>query len=149
MKVYLLKDLAGKGVKGDIINVSDGYANNFLIPKNFAKAITSTILSEKKTKDEAKVYHKEQEILKAKEVASFLNGKTIKIKAKAGKNGKLFGSITSKEIANMIDQQYNVKIDKRKIESDEIKNFGQFFIKIKIIKGVITNLKVFVEEDDK
>lgn len=149
MKVYLLKDLPGKGVKGDIVSVSDGYANNFLIPKNFAKAITKSILSEKKTKDEAKTYHKEQEILKAKEIAAFLDGKTVKIKAKAGKNGKLFGSVTSKEIANSIEKQHNVKIDKRKIKATEIKNFGQFLIEVKIATGVITNIKVFVEEDGK
>lgn len=146
MKVYLLKDVAGKGKKGDVISVSDGYANNFLIPKNLAVKATTTILSEKKTKDAASEFHKEQEFLNAKKVAEFLDGKTVTISAKSGANGKLFGTITSKEIANMIEKTYDVKIDKRKIETQEIKNFGQFFITIKIFVGVLAKMKVFVKE---
>lgn len=146
MKVYLLTDVVGKGKKGDIVDVSDGYAKNFLIPKKLAVAATQEIFAQKKTKDEAELYHKEQEHLKAKETAKLLDGKTVKISAKAGANGKLFGSITSKEIANLIDKQYKVKIDKRKIEMQEIKSFGQFLIRLKIAVGVVANMKVFVEE---
>ena len=79
-------------------------------------------------------------------MAEFLDGKTVTISAKSGANGKLFGTITSKEIANMIEKTYDVKIDKRKIETQEIKNFGQFFITIKIYVGVLAKMKVFVKE---
>lgn len=148
MKVYLLKDVVGKGKKGDIVEVSDGYAKNFLIPKKLAVIATNEILLEKKSKDEASSYHKEQELLKAKETAKFLNNKTIEIEAKSGKNGKLFGSVTSKEIANKIEETLGVKIDKKKIETEEIKTFGQFEVKLKIMTGVVAKLKVFVKQQD-
>lgn len=148
MDVYLLHDIVGKGKKGDIVNVSDGYAKNFLIPKKLAVVATNEILAEKKTKDEAVSYHKEQDLIKAKETAKFLDNKTVKISAKAGANGKLFGAITTREIADLIEKTYNIKIDKRKIESQEIKTFGQFLIKLKIAVGVVANMKVFVTEDN-
>ncbi len=147
MNVYLLQDILGKGKKGEIVKVSDGYAKNFLIPKKMAVAVTNEILAEKKTKDEANSYHKEQDLIKAKETAKFLDNKTVKISAKAGANGKLFGAITTKEIAELIEKTYDVKIDKRKIESQEIKTFGQFLIKLKIAVGVVANMKVFVAEE--
>lgn len=146
MKVLLLQDLKGKGKKGDVVEVSDGYAKNFLIPKKLAVIATEEILLEKKSKDEASSFHKEQEFLKAKETAKFLDNKTVVIHAKSGENGKLFGSVTSKEIANEIEKQFNVKIDKRKIEAEEIKTFGQFEVKLKIMAGVTAKLKVFVKE---
>ncbi len=148
MDVYLLQDILGKGKKGEIVKVSDGYAKNFLIPKKLAVAVTNEILAEKKTKDEANLYHKEQDLIKAKETAKFLENKTVKISAKAGANGKLFGAITTKEIADLIEKTYDVKIDKRKIESQEIKTFGQFLIKLKIAVGVVANMKVFVAEEN-
>ncbi len=148
MKVYLLKDVLGKGKKGDIVEVSDGYAKNFLIPKKLAVIATNEILLEKKSKDEASSYHKEQELLKAKETAKFLNNKTIEIEAKSGKNGKLFGSVTSKEIANKIEETFGVKIDKKKIETEEIKTFGQFEVKLKIMTGVVAKLNVFVKQQN-
>ncbi len=147
MDVYLLQDILGKGKKGEIVKVSDGYAKNFLIPKKMAVAVTNEILAEKKTKDEANLYHKEQDLIKAKETAKFLDNKTVKISAKAGANGKLFGAITTKEIADLIEKTYDIKIDKRKIESQEIKTFGQFLIKLKIAVGVVANMKVFVAEE--
>ena len=147
MDVYLLQDILGKGKKGEIVKVSDGYAKNFLIPKKMAVAVTNEILAEKKTKDEANSYHKEQDLIKAKETAKFLDNKTVEISTKAGANGKLFGAITTKEIAELIEKTYDVKIDKRKIESQEIKTFGQFLIKLKIAVGVVANMKVFVAEE--
>ncbi len=146
MEVYLLEDIKGKGKKGDIIKVSDGYAVNFLIPKKLAVRATQEVLSQKKSQDEAYSYHKEQELLKAKELASFLEGKVVNIKTKAGANGKLFGAVTSKEISEVIEKDYNVKVDKRKIETSEIKSFGQFFVKLKLAPGVVCTVKVFVEE---
>ena len=148
MKVYFIKDVKGKGKKGEIIDVSDGYAKNFLIPQQLAVEATNEIVLEKKTKDESVLYHKEQDLLKAKEVAKFLDNKTVKISAKAGANGKLFGTITAKEIAYYIEEQYGQKIDKRKIESPEIKSFGQFLIKLKVASGVVSNMTVSVVEEN-
>lgn len=146
MKVYLLQDVKSKGKKGDIINVSDGYARNFLFPKKVAVEVNAQVLSEKKTKDESVAYHKEQELLAAKKVASRLEGQSVELKAKAGNDGRLFGSITAKEIANAVKVKYNVSVDKRKIEAPEIKAFGKFDFKVKIVTGVIANMIVSVVE---
>lgn len=146
MKVYLLQDVKSKGKKGDIINVSDGYARNFLFPKKMAVEVNAKVLSEKKTKDESVAYHKEQELLAAKKVAGRLEGQFVELKAKAGADGRLFGSITAKEIANAVKVKYNVNIDKRKIEAPEIKAFGKFDFKVKIMTGVVANMIVSVEE---
>lgn len=146
MKVYLLQDVKSKGKKGDIINVSDGYARNFLFPKKVAVEVNAQVLSEKKTKDESVAYHKEQELLAAKKIASRLEGQSVELKAKAGNDGRLFGSITAKEIANAVKVKYNVSVDKRKIEAPEIKAFGKFDFKVKIVTGVIANMIVSVVE---
>ena len=146
MKVYLLQDVKGKGKKGDIINVSDGYARNFLFPKKMAVEVNAKVLSEKKTKDESLAYHKEQELLAANEIAERLKGKFVELKAKSGADGRLFGSITAKEIANAVNMQYNVNIDKRKIEAPQIKTFGKFDFKVKIMTGVTANMIVSVVE---
>ena len=146
MKVYLLQDVKSKGKKGDIINVSDGYARNFLFPQKMAVEVNAKVLSEKKTKDESVAYHKEQELLAAKKVASRLEGQSVELKAKAGNDGRLFGSITAKEIANAVKVKYNVSVDKRKIEAPEIKAFGKFDFKVKIVTGVIANMIVSVVE---
>lgn len=146
MKVYLLQDVKSKGKKGDIVNVSDGYARNFLFPKKLAVEVNAKVLSEKKTKDEAVAYHKEQELLAAKKVANRLEGESVELKAKAGTDGRLFGSITAKEIANAVKVKYNVSVDKRKIEAPEIKAFGKFGFKVKIMTGVVANMIVSVVE---
>ncbi len=146
MKVYLLQDVKSKGKKGDIINVSDGYARNFLFPKKMAVEVNAKVLSEKKTKDESLAYHKEQELLAANEIAERLKGKFVELKAKSGADGRLFGSITAKEIANAVNMQYNVNIDKRKIEAPQIKTFGKFDFKVKIMAGVTANMIVSVVE---
>ena len=147
MKVYLLKDVLGKGKNGDIVEVSDGYAKNFLIPKKLAVIATNEILLEKKSKDEASSYHKEQELLKAKETAKFLENKTIDIHAKSGKNGKLFGSVTSKEIANEIEKTFGVKIDKKKILLDDaLTTLGHHNVKVELHKKVIADIKIIMED---
>ena len=102
MKVVLLADVKGHGKKGELCNVSDGYARNFLFPKNLAIEANNAAMSELKSREEAKAHHKKEEIAAANDIASKLEGKTVVIKAKAGANGKLFGSVTSKEISNEI-----------------------------------------------
>ena len=99
MKVILLADVKGHGKKGELCNVSDGYARNFLFPKKLAVEADNAAMSEFKSREEAKVHHKQEEIAAAKATAEKLNGKTVTMKAKAGAGGKLFGSVTTKEVA--------------------------------------------------
>ena len=146
MKVYLLQDVKGKGKKGDIVSVSDGYARNFLFPKKVAVEADAKILSEKKSKDEAAAYHKEQEFLAAKKVAKRLEGKSIELKVKSGAQGRIFGSVTSKEIAAAVRVKYSVDVDRRKIEIPEIKSFGSFEFRVKIMAGVVAKMNVLVVE---
>ena len=103
MKVILLADVKGQGKKGELCNVSDGYARNFLFPKKLAVEADNTALNELKNREQSAAHHKQEEINAAKATASLLDGKTVTVKAKAGSNGKLFGSVTSKEIAAEIE----------------------------------------------
>ena len=148
MNVYLLKDVVGKGKKGDIVAVSDGYAKNFLIPKNFAVEATKSIMAEKKTKDEAELYHKEQDLINAKKTAAFLEGKDVIVKKKKKKNNKFFGAVTSKDIVNAIENMYNIKIEKKRVElKEDIKTFGEFVVKLKVHAGVVAKIRVIVKQD--
>ena len=115
MKVVLLADVKGQGKKGDLIEASDGYARNFLIPKKLAEAATTDVLNNIKGKNEAAAYHKQQDIAAAQKVADELEGKKIVLKGKAGDNGKLFGKITNQNVADAIKFQLHHVIDKRKI----------------------------------
>ena len=108
MKVILLADVKGQGKKGELCNVSEGYARNFLFPKKLATVADNTALNELKNREEAAAHHKQEEINKAKETAALLEGKTVTVKAKAGQGGKLFGSVTSKEIAMEIENSLKV-----------------------------------------
>ena len=144
MKVILLADVKGTGKKGDVVNVADGYARNCLLKKNLAREATAGALSEL---DNAKksMQHKIDEDRKAAKInAEKLNGKNIKIASKVGQNGKLFGSITSKEIAQEIKKNFAIEIDKRKIELPiEIKTCGSYECEVKLY-GDIT-AKIFVQ----
>ena len=125
MKVILLQDVKGHGKKGELCNVSDGYARNFLFPKKLALQADNAALNELKNREQAAAHHKQEEINAAKETAEKLNGKTVTIKAKAGSNGKLFGSVTSKEIASEIANSLGIEIDRKKMSVADIKNFGE------------------------
>lgn len=146
MKVILLADVKSKGKKGDLINVSDGYARNFLFPKNLATEADNAALSEMKSRQAAAEHHKEEEIAAAKALADKLNGKSVTLKAKAGASGRLFGSITSKEIADEINRVFDVNIDKKKLSVADIKNFGDYTAEIKLYKGISAKVSVKVEE---
>ncbi len=141
MKVVLLKDLKGKGKKGDIINIADGYALNFLIPQGIAKAGTSSNLNEAKQAKQAQEYHDEQNKLKAYELKKVIDQLEISIKVNCGSNGKIFGSVTNKEVADELEKQ-NIIIDKKKIELETIKTTGTFTAKIKLYPNIQANLKV-------
>jgi large subunit ribosomal protein L9 len=146
MKVVLLADVKGKGKKDDIVNVSDGYARNFLFPKKLAKEANNQITSEMKSKAQAKEFHHQEQIDAFKEIAGKIDGKTVKISAKGGKE-KLFGSVTTKDIATAIKEQLSCDVDKRKIVIDaDIKTYGTYNADIKLYSGILAKVKVKVEE---
>lgn len=125
MKIILLQDVKGTGKAGDIVNVSDGYANNFLIPKKLAQPATANNVNSATIKRSAEKHRIEMQRKNAKELASGMSNLTVKVYAKAGDNGKLFGSVTGKEIAAALKEQYDISIDKKKIRLTEpIKTTG-------------------------
>ena len=144
MKVILLADVKGHGKKGELCNVSDGYARNFLFPKKLAVEADSTALNDLKNREASKAHHKQEEINVAKATAEALEGKTVTIKAKAGSNGKLFGSVTSKEIALEIENSLKIKIDRKKMQVADIKNFGEYTAEIKLYQGITAKVNVVV-----
>lgn len=146
MKVILLADVKAKGKKGELVNVSDGYARNFLFPKNLAIEADNAALAEMKSQKEAAEHHKQEEIDAAKELAKTLDGKSVTLKAKAGSSGRLFGSITSKEIADEINKVFSVSVDKKKLSVADIKNFGVYTAEVKLYKGITAKITVNVTE---
>ena len=147
MKVVLLSDIKGCGKKGDIANVSDGYARNFLLPKKLAKEADASALNEIKNAENAKKHKIEVETNKAKKSAEKLNEKTLKIIALAGKGGRLFGSITAKELSEKIEENFGIKVDKRKIKiNSDIKNFGTYEIEVKLYTGISSKMFVLVTD---
>ena len=146
MKVVLLSDVMGLGKKGELCNVSDGYARNFLFPKKLAVEADNAALNELKNREQAAAHHKQEEINAANATAKALNGKEVVIKAKAGSNGKLFGSVTSKEIAAEIKNKLGIEIDKKKMSVADIKNFGEYTAEIKLYQGISAKITVKVTE---
>lgn len=146
MKVVLKQDVKGLGKKGELVNASDGYARNFLFPKNLAVEANAQNMTELKNREQSAKYKVETETAKAKKNAADISGKTIVITAKAGANGKLFGSVTAKEIAEKIEKEFGIKTDKRKITVEDIKQFGTYEFEIKLYTGVSAKLFVRVGE---
>ena len=146
MKLVLLQDVKSLGKKGQLVNASDGYARNFLIPKGLAKEANAQAMNEYKNAENSKKYKQEQEIAAAENAKSVLDGKTLEIKTKAGKSGKLFGAVTSKDVSLNIKQQYNLDIDKHKISMNDIKDLGTYTAKIKLYSGISAELNVSVTE---
>ena len=146
MKVVLLQDVKGKGKKGELCNVSDGYARNFLFPKKLAVEADNAALNELKNREESAAHHKKEELQAAKETAAKLDGKTVSITAKAGAGGKLFGSVTSKEIAAEIKNSLGIEVDRKKMNVADIKNFGEYTAEIKLHQGVTAKITVKVSE---
>ena len=147
MKVVLLEDVKGSGKKGELVNVYDGYARNFLFPRKLAKEANAQAMNELKNAQAAAEHRVQVEKDNANEAKAKLDGKSVKIIAKAGQGGKLFGSVTSKEIAEAIRAQYQVTIDKRRIESADIKAFGTFTCEIKLYTGISAKIFVVVGEE--
>ena len=147
MKVILLENVKGQGKKGEMVNVSDGYARNFLLPKKLAMEATADAINAKKIADDAAKRRHDLEKQAAVELAGKLAEMPVKIAAKAGNGGKLFGSVTTKEISEALKAQYKIDIPKAKLTLDEpIKTFGTFEVKAKLFTEVNGVLKVVVTE---
>ena len=145
MKVILTQDIKSVGKKGQIIDASDGYARNFLLPKKMAVVADNANLNELKTKQDANKYKRDMSKASAEELAIKMKDFELIFKIKAGDNGKTFGSITSKDIAEALNKKYFVEVDKKKIGlNDAIKTLGTYMIDIKLFEGITGKLKVSV-----
>lgn len=145
MKVILKADIKGVGKKDQVINASDGYARNFLFPKNLAVEANAENMSKLKAKQDSNAFKKSQEKEEAQKIADKLSKILMKVQVKSGENGKIFGGVSSKEIAENLEKQYNIKVDKKKIDLKEtIKTLGMFTIEIKLYEGVVGKLKIDV-----
>ncbi len=145
MKVILKADIKGVGKKDQVINASDGYARNFLFPKNLAVEANAENMSKLKAKQDSNAFKKSQEKEEAQKIADKLSKILMKVQVKAGENGKIFGGVSSKEIAENLEKQYSIKVDKKKIDLKEtIKTLGMFTIEIKLYEGVVGELKIDV-----
>lgn len=145
MKVILKADIKGVGKKDQVINASDGYARNFLFPKNLAVEANNENINKLKAKQDSNAFKKSQEKEEAKKVAEKLAKIQLKVPVKAGENGKIFGGVSAKEIADLLKANYQIEVDKKKIELKEtIKTLGVRTITIKLYEGVIGKLKIDV-----
>ena len=145
MKVILTQDIKGTGKKDQIIDTSDGYARNFLFPKNLAVEANAENMAKLKSKQQANAYKKDQEKEEAKRLAEKMGKIMLTLPVKVGENGKVFGGISSKEIAEALQKTHKITVDKKKIDmKDTIKELGTKIIRIKLYEGVIAELKVNV-----
>ena len=147
MKVILLQDIKNVGKKDEIINSSDGYARNYLFPKKLAVEARKDNLNQLKARQDTAKRKKEQEKEDAKQLAEKLKKITLSIQVKAGENGKIFGGVTAKEIAENLKEQQSIEIDKKKIMVKEtIKALGNYSVEIKLYEGISANLAVSVRD---
>lgn len=147
MKVIFIQDVKGQGKKGEEKNIADGYARNFLLPRGLAVEASKANLNNLKGQKESQAFKKEQEIKAAEETKSKLESMTAKITAKAGENGKLFGSVTAKDIADALKSQHGIDIDKRKIVlNGDIKTTGEITVDVKLYPQIVGKIKVSVTE---
>lgn len=145
MKVILTQDVKGQGKKGDLINVSDGYARNFLFPRKLATEATKAALNEMKGQKDAAAYRVQKEKEAAEEIAEKLKNVVVQISAKAGENGKLFGSITSAEIVEQLKYQHHIVVDKKKVVMEPIKTTGKMEIPVKLYTNVQGKIQVEIK----
>ncbi len=147
MKVILLQDVKSLGKKGDLVSVSDGYARNFLFPRNVAKEANAQAMNEFRNAEQSKQYKIDTAVAAANKAKEELEGSKFVIKAKAGEGGKLFGSITAKDIAAEVKRRKHVDVDKRKVSlKDDIKNLGDYECEIKLYSGITAHCTVSVEK---
>ena len=149
MDVILQKDVKNLGSKGDVVKVAEGHGRNYLIPRGLAIEATDKNMAELKMKKKQQKKREERELQEAQNIARKIDDKRLVLKVKAGEKGRLFGSITTKDIAEKIQSDYGVELDKRKIElAQPIRTLGNYRVEIKIHPGVIATLNVVVEKQD-
>ncbi len=147
MKIILLEDVKGVGKKGQTINASDGYARNFILPKKLGVEATPANMNTLKLQQKAEEKRKAEELAEARAAAEKLENLTVNIAVKTGEGGKLFGSVTNKEIAAALEKQHGLKIDKKKIVlADQIKMVGERHVEVKLHPQVTAELKVKITE---
>jgi len=147
MKVILNADVKGAGKKGQLVEVAEGYGRNYLLPKGLASPASAHAVNELKNREKARAFHVAEAKSQAQQSAHDLDGKIIKISAKAGSSGRLFGSVTTKEIAEAVKAQTGFEVDRRKIALEhDIKQFGEYVLEIKLLQGIVTRLTVIVGE---
>ena len=147
MKVILTQDVKGQGKKDQIIEVSDGYARNFLLPKKLAKPADAGAMTDIKNKEASRQHKIDTERAEAQAIAAQIEGKSIKVVCKAGGDGRLFGAVTSKNVSETIASQLGVSVDKKKVMlSDAIKTYGSHPVRIKLYTGVEATVTVVVAD---
>lgn len=146
MEVILKSDVKNLGKKGEKVSVSEGYARNFLLPRGLAAELNAQLMSELKNKQSSEKFRAEEELKTAKENAAKINSAIVTVKAKGGANGKLFGSVTVKEIASAVNAAFNISVDKRKLVAEDIKAFGTYNVQVKLHPNVTADFKVKVTE---
>ncbi len=145
MKVILLKDIKGTGKKDQIIEASDGYARNFLFPKGLAKEASAANLNAVENQKSAQKHREEVQRQQALETSKKIAGKSIRIQARGAEGGRLYGSVTSQEIADALEKQYGVKVEKRRIDVANIRNAGDFTVSVWLYAGVTAEMIAKVE----
>ena len=147
MKVVLLQDVKGQGKKGELVNVSDGYARNFLFPKKLAAVADATVMNELKGKEDARLHKIEVDKQNAHDTAAKLQTVVVKLTASAGADGRIYGSVTAKDIEEAMKAQHGIEIDRRKLQmKDPIKTFGSYSLKVKLGHEISGTVNVLVVE---
>ncbi len=147
MKVLLDQDIKGTGKKGDIVDVSDGYARNFLFPRKLATPADAAAVNAANIKKSAAAHRKFTEGVAARELAKSLDGKQVTIPGRVGENGKMFGTVSGKEVAAALAEQLGTTVDKKKISlSDAIRSTGEYTAKVSLFEGVSANVRVLIKE---
>ncbi len=148
MKVILQQDVKGQGKKGQMVNVSDGYARNYLLPRKLAVEASAENVNTMKLQEKARLAREAEEKAQAQAVAERLKGVSVRVGAKAGSGGRLFGAVTTKEISDALKQQFDIDISKAKLVQEEpIKSFGGYELKAKLGHDVVATVKVQVVEE--
>jgi large subunit ribosomal protein L9 len=145
LKVVLKEDVSKLGRKGDVVEVSDGYFRNFLLPRGLAEEATAGKLKEIEEKRRNSAAREAKLMAQAKENAAALGGKRVVVKASAGESGKLFGAVTAQQVADAIEAQHGIKVDKRDVKMDQVKQIGEYRFKVRLYPGVEAEMLLSVE----
>ena len=146
MEVILNQDIKELGKKGHKVNVAEGYARNFLLPRKLAVEVNAQAINEMKNRESSKQHKIDVEKAAANDAAKKLTGKIVRVTAKAGSGGRLFGSVTAKDVSEAIKEQFGLDVDKRKLVCPEMKNFGTYDCDVKLYSGITASIKVAIGE---